>query len=97
MGGFTERVRQILETAEAAVARGETCTEMSILIGQDGGIRMFAGSDWPLESLAYDHGARAAYRVSQHCGAVRVEARDGSRTCLMESIGPREVARRMLR
>jgi hypothetical protein len=86
-----------METAEAAAARGETCTEITILIGQDGGIQMLAESDWPLDSLAYLHGAKAVYRVSERRGSVRVEAREGSRTCTMESRSPAETARRMLR
>jgi hypothetical protein len=86
-----------MEAAESAAARGENCTEMTILIGQDGGIQMFADSDWPLDSLAYHHGARAVYRVSERRGTVRVEAHAGSRTCVMESRSPAETARRMLR
>jgi hypothetical protein len=97
VGGFTERAWQILEAAEAASARGEICTEMTILITQDGGIHMLADSSWPLESLAYHHGAQAAYRVREQHGALRVDAREGTRTCRMESISPAETARRMLR
>jgi hypothetical protein len=97
VGKFTERAWQILEAAEAASARGEICTEMTILITQDGGIHMLADSSWPLESLADHHGARAAYRVREQHGALRVDAREGTRTCRMESISPAETARRMLR
>jgi len=86
-----------MEAAEAAAARGENCTEMTILIGQDGGIQMLAESDWPLDSLACHHGARAVYRVSERRGSVRVEGREGSRTCVMESRSPAETARLMLR
>jgi hypothetical protein len=93
---FTERARQIMEAAESAAARGEGCPEMTILIGQDGSIQMFAESDWPLDSLAWHFGARAVYRVSERRGSVRVEAREGSRTCVMESASPAETARRLL-
>ena len=85
-----------MEAAEAAAARGEACAETTILIGPDGGIQMFAESDWPLDSLACHHGARAAYRVSGRRGAVRVEAREGPRTCVLESASPAETARRLL-
>jgi hypothetical protein len=37
---------------------------MTILIAHDGGIRMFADSDWGLDSLAAHYGAKAAYRVT---------------------------------
>jgi hypothetical protein len=47
---------------------------MTILIAHDGGIRMFADSDWGLDSLAAHHGARAAYRVTRNHGAVRLAA-----------------------
>jgi hypothetical protein len=97
VGGFTERALQIMEAAEAATACGETCTEMTIAILQDGGIQIFAESDWPLDSLAYHHGAKAVYRVSERRGSVRVEGREGLRTCVMESRSPMETARRMLR
>jgi hypothetical protein len=85
-----------MEAAESASSRGETCSEMTILIGQDGAIRMIAESDWPLDSLAWHHGAQSAYRVSERGGAVRVEGREGSRTCLMQSTAPAETARRLL-
>ena len=96
MSRFVDHARQIMEAAESASSRGETCSEMTILIGQDGAIRMIAESDWPLDSLASHHGARAAYRVSERRGAVRVEAREGLRTCTMESTPPAITARRLL-
>src|SRR6266567_4694260 len=73
VSGFTERARQIMEAAESATARGEGGSGMTILIGQDDGIQMFAASDWPLDSLAWHHGAKAVYRVSERQGSVRVE------------------------
>jgi hypothetical protein len=80
---FTEYAEQILAAAETAAARGKTCSEMTILIGEDGGIHMLADSDWPLDSLAFYHGARAAYRVSQRSGEVRVEGREAGRRCVL--------------
>ena len=65
---------------------------MTILIANDGGIRMFADSDWPLDSLALHHGAQAAYRVSEERGSVRVAGRQGSRRCLLESARPSYLA-----
>lgn len=85
MSRFAEYAQQILDAAEAAASRGESCSEMTILIREDGGIHMLADSDWPLDSLALHHGARTAYRVSQRFGSVRVEGREGSKRCLMES------------
>ncbi|MGD1093270.1 MAG: hypothetical protein ABSB35_14925 [Bryobacteraceae bacterium] len=93
---FAEHAQSILDAAESASAHGESCTEMTILIGQEGGIHMLADSDWPLDSLAWHHGAQTAYRVSQRFGSVRVEGREGSRTCVFESVPPAQVARRLL-
>ena len=83
---FAEHAHQILDAAEAAAARGETCSEMTILIGQDGGIHMIANSGWPLDSLALHHGACAVYRVAERNGKLTVEAREGHRRCLLESV-----------
>jgi hypothetical protein len=69
---------------------------MTILIGVEGGIRLCADSDWPLDSLAAEHGARTAYRVSHRNGSVRVEGREGSRRCLLESKTPAHTARLLL-
>jgi hypothetical protein len=82
----------ILEAAEAS----GSSSNMTILIGNDGHIKMFADSDWPLDSLSWHHGAKTAYRVSEQCGSVRVEGREGMRTCMMESARPMQVARFLL-
>ena len=68
---------------------------MTILIGQNG-IRMIADSDWPLESLLWHHGAHTAYRVTEAGGSVRVEGREGSRRCVLESSSHARTARLLL-
>jgi hypothetical protein len=93
---FVEHAQGILDAAQSASSRGETCSEMSILIGSDGAIRMVADSDWPLDSLAYHHGAQTAYRVSEQRGSVRVEGREGLKTCVLESAKPAHIARMLL-
>jgi hypothetical protein len=93
---FAEHALQILEAAETAAIAESATSEMSILITQDGGIRMLADSDWPLDSLYLHHGARTAYRVTSRQGAVRVVGREGSRTCLFESASHSRVARALL-
>lgn len=80
MGRFVEHAQEILEAAESAGAS----SDLTILMGPEG-IRMIADSDWPLDSLLLHHGAQSAYRVSGERGAVRVEGRDGSRRCVLES------------
>jgi hypothetical protein len=93
---FVEHAQQIMDAAESASLRGETCSEMTILIAPDGGIRLVADSDWPLDSLACHHGSQAAYRVSERRGSVRVEGREGSKTCVLESAKPAQIARFLL-
>ncbi len=75
---FAEHMEQLLDAAQSAAARGEACSAMTILISQDNGIHMIADSDWPLESLALDRGAKSVYRVSgKGDGLVCVEGREG--------------------
>ncbi len=57
---------------------------------------MVADSDWPLESLQAHHGAQMAFRVSQQETSVRVEGREGWKTCLLKTEKPDGVARRLL-
>jgi len=93
--GFTQRASEILSAAETASVVG-VGSEMTILIAPDGAIRMVAESDWPLDSLALHYGAKEAFRVTHDDGAVRVEGRAGMRTCLVQSVTPNEIARRLL-
>ena len=85
MNRLAEEAQNLLDSAVAAVRRGESCQEMTIMIGRDGGIQMCADSDWPLDSLMLDRGAQKAYRVSPRRNSVRVEGREGSLRCLLES------------
>jgi hypothetical protein len=82
----------ILEAAESA----GTSSHMTILINPEGAIHMIADSDWPLDSLTWHHGAKTAYRVSEHAGSIRVEGREGTHTCVMESAKPAQIARFLL-
>jgi hypothetical protein len=93
---FVEHASRIFEAAESTAQAGHTVTDMAILVSPEGGIRMIADSDWPLESLRLQHGAQMAFRVSQREDAVRVEGRAGSKTCLFESAKPDQVARLLL-
>jgi hypothetical protein len=93
---LAEQARNILEAAESASRSGQVCSEMTILIGPEGNIRMVADSDWTLESLARHHGAQSAYRVSEETGRIRVEGRDGMRRCVLESAAPARIARLLL-
>ena len=96
MSRFVDNALQILNAAESAVESGHAPSDMTILVTPQG-IRMIAGSDWPLESLQLHHGAEMAYRVSQSAVIVRVEGRAGSRTCMFETVKPEQAARTLLR
>src|SRR5512143_2371486 len=82
--GFAEQAPSLLDSVLAAPERGETRAEMTVLIGGDGGIQMCMDSDWPLDSLMLDRGARTGYRVSPRRASVRVEGREGLRRCVLE-------------
>jgi len=82
---FRENAVRILEVAESAMEGNLTPTDLTIVIGGEGGIRILGESDWSLESLQSHHGADMVYRVRQQGNAVRLEGRAGSRTCLFES------------
>ena len=93
--GFLENAERIFETA--ASAQGELeCSDLAIVIGQDGNIRMLMGSDWPLDSLQAHHGAMAAYRVSRSGSQVRVEGKSPTGSCVLQSEPVSSVARRLL-
>ncbi len=88
--GFAQRAQELLDAAVA----GPPGPELTVLIGQDGSLRLCngsegPGSEWPLESLVRERGARAGYRVLSRGKTVRVEGREGLRTCVLESLRPR--------
>lgn len=91
-----DNAENLFEAAQSALINGGEVSDLSILIGNDGSIRMVAGSDWPLDSLLREHGARMAYRVSQDSDRLRVEGRAGFRTCLFEAAKPDGAARLLL-
>jgi hypothetical protein len=93
---FLEDARNILEAAEAVSASAGALTEFTILISAEGSIEMLAGSDWPLERLLQERGARTVYRVSEQRGKVTLEGRCGRQSCRLEAVTPAETARRLL-
>jgi hypothetical protein len=93
---FFDDAKGIFEAAESACRSGQCLSETIVLIGPDGAIEMLAGSDWPLDRLAAERGARSAYRVKEEGGRVHLEARSGSLTCRLESESPRLIARQLL-
>jgi hypothetical protein len=93
---FLDDARAIFEAAESASRSGQPVSDFTLLIGNDGALQMLADSDWPLDRLLAERGARAAYRIGELSGRVRLEARSGAQTCTFESESPRAVARTLL-
>ena len=93
---FARNASRIFEAAQAVFMSGGQVSELTILIGRDGGIRLLSDSDWPLDSLRAHHGVAMAYRVRQQDDCVRLEGRAGSRTCLFETEKPDGAARLLL-
>lgn len=94
---FWENAAKLLETAQSAAAAGSATDEMTVLIHPEGGIHVITSTDWPLERLAADRGARTAYRIRRQGGRIAVEGRDGARTCRLEAEAPESIAQRILR
>jgi hypothetical protein len=93
---FAANAESIFSAAEAALIAGHDPTDMTIVIGQEGGIRLIAQSDWPLDSLQAHYGAQMVYRVRQQADTLRLEGRAGSRTCLFETAKLNGAARNLL-
>ena len=96
MNRFLDDAQRIFEAAESVSASGQALTEFTVLVGPEGGLHMLANSDWPLERLLAERGARMAYRVSERRGKVSVEGCAGRQNCRLESESPRQVARHLL-
>ena len=95
MSRFAEQARELFDSAQSA-AGADATSNTAILISSEGSLRLISDSDWPLESLALHHGAATAFRVTADRGTVRVEGREGSRRCVLESESPARTARLML-
>lgn len=91
MSRFAEQAEEIFRAAESAGSP----SDLTILMGQDG-LHLIADSDWPLDSLLWQHGATTAYRVTEQRGAIRVEGRQGTARCVIESARPAAIAKMLL-
>ena len=94
MDEFLRNGQSVLETARAATSRDEPGEALAIVIGRDGSLRAVTGSEWTLEALAAEHGARAVFRVSRTRAKLRVEGRSGTRSLLLEEEMPAAAAGR---
>lgn len=85
MDRFAEDAASIFKTAQTAVDSGLPTSEVTIVVGREGRIRMISETDWPLDSLLTEHDGASIYRVRQQKGQVRLEGRSGSRSCVFEA------------
>ena len=69
---------------------------MTILVGRECGLRIIAGSDWPLDSLGRVHGAEMAYRLSRSNSGIQLEGKTQGRRCVLETARPAYAARLLL-
>jgi hypothetical protein len=92
---FLDDARAIFETAESASRSGQSVSDFTMLIGHDGSIHVIASTDWPLDRLLSERGARAVYRIAGSNGRIELEARSASQTCKLESESPAARARRL--
>lgn len=88
MDTLLENSRRLLATMRQSVATGPSEDEWTVFVTHDGHTQMIAGECGSLESLAWTHGARMAWRVSHQSGRIVVESREGSRTCRIEEPAP---------
>ena len=96
MDRFLTIAARILEGGRSAAEAGFSEPAWTVLIGQRGGVRMVAGADWPLSSLAREHNAAMAYRVHAEGGKVRVDGMGSGRRCAMEYELPSSTLHRLL-
>lgn len=88
---FLEDAERLFQTAAASDS-----TDLAIVVGARGEIRITDAAGWDLTALQIESGARSVYRVSRNAGAVRVEGRSGLRSCLIAAEPPAATARRLL-
>jgi hypothetical protein len=88
MDRFFENARRIFDTASAA---GDPA-DATIVVTQEGGLRILSDSDWPLDRLVAHLGADSAYRVTSRRGVLTVEGRSRTQSCRMEKFKCRRPA-----
>ncbi len=96
VNAFWENAERILDAAVAVARAGQATETMTVLIGSEGGIQIIAGSDWPLDRLAKERGALAAYQVEHRGNTIAVRGCQGESSCRLETPRPSSAARRLL-
>jgi hypothetical protein len=80
---------RLMEAMESGARAGMTVDDWVVFVGPEGGYQMIAGYEGSLESLAWERGARKAWRMLRRDAEVVVEGRDGAGRCEMRTPLPR--------
>lgn len=96
MSAFLEDAEKIFESARVVSGGDESRADLAIIINRQGGIQLVEAAGWHLGCLEASYGARTVYRVTRGGGKVRVEGKNGSETCLLESQSQSKIARQLL-
>lgn len=72
---------QIFETAKAGTGN----TELGILIGADGALRIVEAAGWSPEAMQQHYGARTLYHVTRNQDGVSVNGLGPGGTCALHS------------
>lgn len=78
MSPLLHHAEEILETALIG------STDVAIVIGGQGSVRMINPAGWSLPAMRTEFGAAAVYKVERRGSTVRVEGWDGERSCRLE-------------
>ncbi|MBE0656591.1 MAG: hypothetical protein IH602_02820 [Bryobacteraceae bacterium] len=87
--GTAGRLMTAMEAMQSAASAGMTVDDWVVFIGPEGGYQMIAGYEGSLDALAWDRGARQAWRMTRRNGELLVEGKEGGRSCALCSPLPR--------
>jgi hypothetical protein len=94
---FLDDAENLFEAAAGAGKGGESNpTDLAITVSPTGAIQITEAWGWAMHALQAHAGARTVYRVSRNSAGIRVEGRNGSQSCLLESESPAVTAYRLL-
>lgn len=85
-----------METMRAGMCSGAAVEDWVVFTGPEGGYQMIAGYEGTLDSLAWERGARQAWRMVRRDGEVFVEGREGMNRCEVRSPLPRSSVRNIV-
>lgn len=85
-----------MDAMQSGAHAGMAVDDWVVFIGPEGGYQMIAGYEGSLDALAWDRGARQAWRVTRRDGGLLVEGREGGRRCEIRTPRPRPSVKQLL-